>query len=534
MAYKTTVDKKFDGDFNITIYHRLANGYEEITPVVEDGVKWETDRKDSPGKLTFKVYADKNKDLNFQEGDEVHLNFYLDGTGWMVLFYGFVFTKKRNKDGWIDVTAYDCLRYFKNKDTIPILNNKASDVLKRIADKYLLKVGTIEDTSYVIGQRIEDNQCLFDIVQNALDDTLVGSKKMYVLYADGTGVCLRNVENMKTDLVINHSVAEDFDYSSSIDDETYSEVELYYDDSENNRRQYYHAHDSTNINKWGRLRLLESIQTPTNAEDRVKKMLTLYNRKKRKLAVKGTFGDYRCRAGASVIVDLDLGDLTVSNYMLIEKATHIFKKNEYRMDLTLEGFNEDVSDANVTYKSWTLQGETPKKTETKTEVDTGQTTPEQVAEPKARTVTVEIKNSSDNVYAQAAGLLPIDIIKKSIGTLRVVYADENRNRQCVEITPKYLPETITVAAGTTVFIGATENYNTLYNVEELANQGWTWMHSHHPSSVSYGDTFKTPYQLGKYQLWHTMYKPVKTNESITIEWNVAVADWLLGELTKDD
>jgi hypothetical protein len=371
LTYTTTIDKKFDGDFNITIYHRITDGYEEITPVVEDGVKWETERQGSPGKLTFKIYNDKNKNLTFQEGDEVHLNFYANGKGWTVLFYGFIFTKKRNKNGWIDVTAYDALRYFKNKGTYVLTNKKASDVLKMIANDYLLKIGTIEETTYVIGQRVEDDQSLFDIVQNALDDTLAGSNKMYVLYADGTGVCLRNIANMKTDLVINQSVAEDFDYSSSIDDETYNEVQIYYDDDENNRRDYYHAYDNANIHKWGRLRYTENIQNPTNAQDRVKKLLTLYNRKKRKLDVKGTFGDYRCRAGASVIVELDLGDITVSNYMLIEKATHTFKKNEYRMDLTLDGFNEEISNSDVAYNSWSLQGETKK---------TDQITPDQVAD----------------------------------------------------------------------------------------------------------------------------------------------------------
>lgn len=69
-------------------------------------------------------------------------------------------------------------------------------------------------------------------------------------------------------------------------------------------------------------------------------MLELYNRKTRKLEVKNAFGNYLCRAGASVIVQLDLGDITVDNYMLIEKATHTFKNGEYRMDLTLGGTTE--------------------------------------------------------------------------------------------------------------------------------------------------------------------------------------------------
>jgi hypothetical protein len=340
LANNITVTKNFNGEFNIQIKHYITNGYELYTPIVEDGVKWETDRQGSPGKLTFKVYKDKNGNLNFQEGDMVTLNYKDSSSGWKVVFTGYIFTKKRNKDGWIDITAYDALRYFKNKATYVYSKKKASDVIKMLANDYKLSLGTIENTSYVISERVEDNQSLFDIAQNALDLTLISTTNLYVLYVDNGKLNLRDANNMKTNVVINKDTAEDFDYASSIDDETYNEVELYYDNNETNKREYYHAYDTTNMNKWGRLRLTESIQNPSNANDRVKKMLKLYNRKTRTLKVSGAFGDYRCRAGASVIVQLDLGDIKVDNYMLIEKATHIFKKDEYRMDLTLGGTTE--------------------------------------------------------------------------------------------------------------------------------------------------------------------------------------------------
>lgn len=335
MAITTTTNKIFDGEFNVLIKHKLASGYELITPVVEDGVKWETSRQGSPGKLTFKVYKDKNGSLNFQEGDAVLLRYRHPGEDWVAVFNGYIFAKKHNKSGWIDVTAYDLLRYFKNKATYVYTRRRAADLVGMIANDYKLPIGTIEHTNYVIGERVEDDQSLFDIIQNALDQTLMSGKNMYVLFADGGKIHLRNIKNMKLDVVINKDSAEDFDYESSIDKETYNEIELYYDNDETNKREYYHAADETNIGNWGRLRLTESIKNPANAADRVKKMLELYNRKTRNLKVKGAFGDYRCRAGASVIVQLDLDDIKISNYMLIEKATHTFKANEYRMDLTL-------------------------------------------------------------------------------------------------------------------------------------------------------------------------------------------------------
>lgn len=340
MADKVEINHDFNGNFEIVITHKLDNGYELITPIVEDGVKWETDRQGSPGKLTFKVYQDKNGNLEFQEGDGVALKYQNSEKDWLLVFSGYIFTKKRSKDGWIEVTAYDPLRYFKNKATYTYTNKKASDIVKMIANDFKLSTGTIDDTSYVIGSRVEDNQSLFDIVQNALDLTLISSTKMYVLYADNNKICLRDINNMKTNVVINESVAENFDYTSSIDSETYNEIELFYDNDETNKREYYNAVDAKNVGNWGRLRYTESIQNPTNATDRAKKMLQLYNRVNRKLQVKGAFGNVECRAGASVIVTMDLGDMNVSNYMLIEKATHTFKKGEYRMDLTLGGTAE--------------------------------------------------------------------------------------------------------------------------------------------------------------------------------------------------
>ena len=38
-----------------------------------------------------------------------------------------------------------------------------------------------------------------------------------------------------------------------------------------------------------------------------------------------------------IAVHLNLGDVTVKNFMLVEKVTHTYKENEHWMDLTLRG-----------------------------------------------------------------------------------------------------------------------------------------------------------------------------------------------------
>ena len=198
----------------------IQNGGTINYPGVVEGAKLTWERKNVPGKLEFRVIKDQV--ISFAEGDLVKL--LIDDAP---MFQGFVFTKKRNKDGTINVTAYDQLRYLKNKDTITEENLTASDLLKRIAKDFRLQLGMVEDTGYTIETIVEENQTLFDIIQYALDETLMNTKKLFILYDDCGSLTLKNIETLKTDLLIDAETAEDFDYESSIDTQTYNKVKLH-------------------------------------------------------------------------------------------------------------------------------------------------------------------------------------------------------------------------------------------------------------------------------------------------------------------
>lgn len=66
------------------------------------------------------------------------------------VFCGFVFTKKRNKEGIISVTAYDQLRYLKNKDTIGYDDISVGELINQIAYGFGLNTGSIANTGYKI------------------------------------------------------------------------------------------------------------------------------------------------------------------------------------------------------------------------------------------------------------------------------------------------------------------------------------------------------------------------------------------------
>ena len=308
----------------------IQNGSTIYAPVVEEGIEWETERKGTPGKLTFKVLRD-NK-LNFQEGNAIRFSYDKHN-----VFYGFAFEKKRNKDKIISITAYDQLRYFKNKDTYVYKKKSTGDLLKMFANDFHLNLGTIQNTGYKIPSRIEDNKTLFDMAQTSIDLTLQNTRKLFVLYDDFGKLCLKNIEKMKLGLVIDEETGENFDYQSSIDGDTYNKIKLIYENKNTKKREVYIAKDSKHINQWGVLQYFEKVNTKDNIKKKANELLKLYNSKTRNLKITKALGDIRVRGGSSVIVQLDLGDIKVQNYMVVEKVKHIFENGTHFMDLTLKG-----------------------------------------------------------------------------------------------------------------------------------------------------------------------------------------------------
>lgn len=312
-----------------------SSGNKAYIPVVEEGIEWTTERRSTPGKLTFSIVNDGK--ISFTEGSAVRLR--VDDKA---VFFGFVFTKKRDKSRIITVTAYDQLRYLNNKDTYVYENKSASQFIKMIAADFSLNLGTIENTSYTIASRIEENTSLFDMIENALDLTLRNTKEMYVLYDDFGKLTLKNISSMYVGkpgayLMIDEETGENFDYISSIDSETYNKVKLTYDNEDTGKREVYIAQDSNHMNRWGVLQYFDTLSKGENGQAKADALLKLYNSKTRTLKITNAFGDTRVRAGSMIVINLDLGDIKVKNFMMVEKVRHIFKLDQHFMDLTLRG-----------------------------------------------------------------------------------------------------------------------------------------------------------------------------------------------------
>lgn len=303
-------------------------------PPVVEGITLSTSRRGSPGTLKFTVLKDENMAAlgGFAEGSSVTLQ-----VGDKPLFYGFIFVKKRDKAGAIECTAYDQIRYLKNKDILKYKNITAAEVVKLIATDKKLKLGEIEPTSYVIPFRSEENVTLLDMIETALDLELSHKGQMFVLYDDYGSLTLKNIANMRVDILINAAAAENFDYTSSIDEQTYNQIKLSYPDRDAGQWTSYIAKDGEHINQWGLLQYFDTLEKDENGQAKADALLKLYNSKTRKLKIKNALGDVRVRAGCLVGVALDLGDIIANSYMLVENVCHTFKESEHFMDLTLRG-----------------------------------------------------------------------------------------------------------------------------------------------------------------------------------------------------
>lgn len=309
----------------------VQNGNAVFQPVLKGDITLEYERKGAPGKLTFTAVKDST--LKMSKGNPVRFRYNNRN-----LFFGYYFTRKREDDKCITITCYDQLRYLKNKDVRSYKKKTYSQLLKMIAKEYKLECGTIENTKYVIPARIEDGT-LFDILGNASDLTVSHTKKLYVLYDDFGKLTLKNIESMKLPILLDADTAESLEYESGIDSNVYNRIKLYTDNEEKGVREVHVRNNTAKQKKWGILQYVEEVDGLNKKEikQKAKVLADYYGAEQRKLSIRKAFGDVRVRGGSSLVVQLNLGDTKLSNYMLVERVKHTFSMDTHIMDLDLAG-----------------------------------------------------------------------------------------------------------------------------------------------------------------------------------------------------
>lgn len=317
--------------FQILIYNE-GKVYE---PIIKDKIKVTWSRGFQAGTLEFDVV--KDKEINYQEGNTV--TFSIDGE---TFFKGYVFSKSRKKEQVINTVCYDQLRYLKSKDTYQYQSQSMADLIKKICSDRGLKVGEIEDTTYKIPKRLEQNQEYLNMVKVANDITLSQTGKIFTLFDNAGEICLKSAENMIVDdAPLSYDNMVDFDYKTSIDDGTYNRVVVYLVDDNKSLIKKVVKEDKENIKKWGVLEYSVMTNNDEDIEKKASQILEVLNRKFRSLDIKQAIGNTKVRGGSVIPVQMmAIGDININSYMIVDKVQHTFYDDYHFMDLSVQ--NKDI------------------------------------------------------------------------------------------------------------------------------------------------------------------------------------------------
>ena len=316
----------------VEIHNREGNKW-DVSNIVE-GLSWKTTRMGTAGSVSFTLVKGaiyQSKDFMYRNGDGVSI-----AKDNVKVFYGYIFSIDEGRDEGVKITAYDQIRYLMNTDTYVFKGMTATDVLKRIAKDFNLKLGIVADTEYKIPVMSEDGQKLLDIICKAITLTYSNMGKDYCLYDDFGSLCLRNVDDGQLDLIIgDRSLMYDYNVQTSIDSQTYNQIKLYKDNKDTGKREIYMSKDSVNIKRWGLLQLYQSVDEEAN-EAQISELLdslsTIHNRESKSLTV-NAIGDIRIRAGMRVRILIS--EYGVDQALLVDECSHNFDGADHTMSLDL-------------------------------------------------------------------------------------------------------------------------------------------------------------------------------------------------------
>ena len=294
-----------------------------------------TNRFDSPAKLTFTVLEQNG--ISIPEGSSVELA--VDG---VKMFKGYVFTAEQNRDGEVEYTAYDQLRYLKANASYTFEAMTLGQIIQQIAADFNLTCGMLADTGYAFPCLIQENEGCLDTIFNALSETIYRTGKIFVFYDNAGELTLAEARDMYSNVLIGDgSLATDFTYKRDIDSDTYNRIKLVRPNEETGMADTYIVEDTDTQAKWGLLQYYDQVDENMN-EAQIDQMcqayLQYYNRVVQELSI-DALGVPGLRAGMIVPVRISAVDsLSVSRLLLAEKVTHSFDGDDHTMSIDVKNF----------------------------------------------------------------------------------------------------------------------------------------------------------------------------------------------------
>lgn len=301
---------------------KIFHGNTILNPPAVKEIIWQTDIKNYPSSLKFKILSENPKEIS--NGDKVIFTF-----NGQKIFSGYIFSVRYDKEKILSITAYDQIRYLKNSDTKVFENETASTIFSSLCGEYGLKTGEIQDTKYVIPSLTRNDTGLLDIIEYSLSLTKKITGEEYVIYDDFGRLCLKNINDMLIPFIIHGGNSENFFSEREIDSDTYSQIKIVKDNSKNGKREVTILKDDESIKKWGILQYFGRAQRYDNALTKAQGILKLKNREKERFSVENIIGAPEIRAGSKVFTDLR-GEKEI---ITVKKAVHRFFDGHHLMSL---------------------------------------------------------------------------------------------------------------------------------------------------------------------------------------------------------
>lgn len=171
-------------------------------------------------------------------------------------------------------------------------------------------------------------------------------KPIYVAYDDNGLLTVKELNDMVTDILIDASQVEDYEYISSIDRNTFTQILVVREaktGSDKHKEAYRTggAYALEETKRWG---VLQKVYKPDekdlNAIEKAKIMLDKLARKTHTLRLKGCLGRTIIRPGSGIWLNFDIGDQILNELVYVQAVTHNFSNNKHTMDLDIIYFDK--------------------------------------------------------------------------------------------------------------------------------------------------------------------------------------------------
>lgn len=288
----------------------------DISELITD-VSFSEQLNDGCSKLEFSFVDDK---LGIKNGSIVRFKYSGEN-----IFYGYVFKHSRNKNEVITATAYDQLRYCKAKDTIVVDGDTITSLVRKMCNYFKLRTGNLTDSKYILTTSVQDDKTWLDIIYSGISDTLQNKGEWYTLRDEFGGVALRNLHELELDLILgDSSLAYDYSYEKSIDDNFYNYIKIVSDNENSGKRDVYITMDNGAIASYGMLQYFEVLdknKNPSQVKSMADQLLKLYNRESESFSL-DCLGDTRIRSGTSFYAQIS--DIKLNKRLIVTSVTHKF------------------------------------------------------------------------------------------------------------------------------------------------------------------------------------------------------------------